>query len=194
MSTVNELPFDEDEVLVRFAQAERPDLTEWMRRYPAQARDLARFAADRWSDRADTSPDAVAVTRVREIGLEVVRARRKTTAGAIGVNGLMAAAAGRGLDAASVAAALDIPYALFVKLHRRLIAPESIPEKFLKALAETIGRQAEEISAYLRQPPTLANQYFRADQKPIVSDPETFADALRDDPESTDEQRNRWLA
>jgi hypothetical protein len=196
MSTTNVLPYDEDEVLIQFAQTDRSNLTEWIQQYPTQAGALARSAADKWADMApETAVDYVAVTRVQELGLSVVRERRSTMASKAGITSLVVAAATRGLDAQAVAAKLDIPFALFFKLHRRLIAAESIPQKLIAALAETLGRQVEEVSAYLRQTPTLAaGASYRADDTPTVGEPETFAVALQDDPEVTDSQKARWLS
>ena len=121
-----------------------------------------------------------------------MQARRTATAAAT-VRSLVAVAAARGLDAQAVATKLDIPFALFFKLHRRLIAPDSIPQQFLTALADTLGRQADEIAAYLRQPATLAaGSSYRSDDTPTVGEQETFAVALATDPEATDAQKAQW--
>jgi hypothetical protein len=187
---------DRDEALIAFAQAGGKDLAEWSRRYPALAGDFARYAAERWvgADKAAPS-DVTAVAHIRQIGLETMRRLRPATATvAAPLTSLLAAATARGLDAEAVAATLDVPYALFFKLHRRLIAPDSVPAKFVASLAETVGRTADEIAGYLRQPPALAAAAsYRADDTPTVGAQESFADALRADPEATDAQQVRWL-
>src|SRR5689334_4471866 len=136
---------DRDEALIAFAQAGAKDLAEWSRRYPALAGDFARYAAERWAgEDKSASVDTAAVARVRQIGLETLRRLRPASATAAApLTSLLAAATARGLDAEAVAAKLDVPYALFFKLHRRLIAPDSVPAKFIAALAETVGRTAD---------------------------------------------------
>jgi hypothetical protein len=195
-TAVNVNESERDEVLVAFAQAGEKDLAEWSRRYPAFAGDFARFAAERWAGEENMPADSAAAAHVRQIGLEAVRHLRAalvpTTAPA--VTSLLAVAMTHGLDAEAVAAKLDVPYALFFKLHRRLIAPDSVPAKFVAALAEAVGRTADDISFYLRQPATLAaGASYRADDTPTVGAQESFADALRADPEATEAQQARWL-
>jgi hypothetical protein len=188
-----------DAVLTEFAQTPNANLTEWMNRYPAHARELARFAAEDWAgeNAKESDTTTATVTRLKEIGLASLRARR--TAGTVTVaagtfSSLTAAVAAQGLDAETVAAKLQIPYALFFKLHRRLISPDSVPAAFVRSLADAINRTADEVSAYLRQPPTLAaGASYRADDTPTVGPQEDFAIALRSDPESTDAQVARWL-
>jgi len=195
-TTVNKNESDRDEVLVAFAQAGGSDLAEWSRRYPAFAGDFARYAAERWvGEGKSASADAAAIAHVRQIGLETLRRLRPAAATAAApLTSLLAAATARGLDAEAVAAMLDVPYALFFKLHRRLISPDSVPAKFIAALAETVGRTADEIASYLRQPPALAAAAsYRADDTPTIGAQESFADALRADPEATDAQQVRWL-
>lgn len=197
-----------DEVLIAFAEATpgEANLTDWMSRYPAHARDLARFAAERWSGGESTAAaeDAAQTARIRDIGLSVVRSCRgvsatastaTTAATAKPIKSLLVAARERGMEADTVAAALDMPVALFWKLHRRLIAPDSIPRNLVASLAETLNRAADDVAAYLRQPPTLAaGASYRSDDAPRVSSArEDFADALRSDPETTDAGCARWL-
>lgn len=201
-----------DEVLIAFADARsaseqaapgKANLAEWMRRYPAHARDLARFASEQWAGEATATAaaeNAPETARIRDIGLSVVRSCRGVSApagvkAAKPLKSLLAAARERGMEADTVAAALDVPVALFWKLHRRLIAPDSVPRTLVASLAETLNRAADEVAAYLRQPPTLAaGASYRSDDAPRVSsEREDFADALKSDPETTDAGRTRWL-
>jgi hypothetical protein len=200
MGTIHNFELNGDEVLTAFARTDGANLTEWMNRYPAQARELARFAAERWSGEEKTPAKPEAVARIREIGLASLQARRNAAAEVVtfsaggALTNLVAAATAKGLDAEAVAAKLQVPYALFFKLHRRLIAAESVPASFVRSLADAIGRTADEVSAYLRQPPTLAaGASYRADDTPTVGAQEDFAAALRSDPEATDAQISRWL-
>ena len=195
MSTTNIMPYDEDEVLVQFAQAEQPNLSEWIQQYPTQARELARFAASRWADgKSEWVADTATVSRVREIGLSIVQARRGMVTNKVGITTLLGVAIARGMDGHALASKLDIPFALLVKLQRRLIALESVPQTFIMALAETLGRQADEIRAYLSLPSTFGpNTSWSSDNKPLIADREIFALALQEDPEVTASQKTRWL-
>lgn len=208
---------DCDETLMAFAFAQTGGATtgtetaDWISRHPAQARDIALYAADQWAGKMDVGKaenfsmqaDAQTAT-LAACGMDVLRRMRPQMAPAPVVVAapvmvrplvsLLAAAQARGLDADDAAALLEIPQPLFVKLHRRLIALESIPRNFVNTMADALGRTADEISAYLRQPPTLAaGASFRADDAPAVGAQESFADALRTDPEATASQRERWL-
>ena len=200
---------DRDEMLIAFSQsveAGNGNAADWMQRHPAHADDIARFAADRWaagSAPAHLAQSDASAAAIAAMGMDILRSLRPQTASVTQMapvavrplTSLVAAAMAKGLDADEAAAALSIPQPLFVKLHRRLIALESVPRAFVSALAETIGRTADEVSAYLRQPPTLATgASFRADDTPTVGGQESFADALRQDPEATGIQRERWLS
>ena len=190
---------DVDAVLIAFLEAgPGASLSEWAQRHPAAARDLARLASDRWIGEGGAAVDAGgAEARVRDIGLSVFRAAQRTrqTAAAAPLTSLLAAARARGLTADTLAARLDLPVACFWKLHRRLFAPASVPRGLVAALSEALGRAADEVAAYLRQPPTLATgASYRSDDTPHVGEQEDFGASLRDDPSATPSQRARWLS
>lgn len=208
----SELEMRNDEILVAFAEALEASATpavvrDWMGRYPAQAKAIARYAADRlrpgtgsfgqaFGDAAVANAPVSAV-RLRQIAQDVIRSRRMAAVNASPspLRSLLDAARERGMEAEEAASRLDVPFGVFVKLHRRLISPESVPATFVRRLAEAVGRTADEVSAYLRQPPTLAaGASYRADSTPTVGTQESFADALRSDPEATSAQTARWLA
>lgn len=193
-----------DEVLSAFAQAGRgADLAAWTRRHPEHARALARLAAaQRLPVAAEASVNPAADERVRQIGQSVVaaaRARAAQVAAAASpprpvLSSLALAAKARALTPNAVAAALDLPVACFWKLHRRLFAPDSLPQTLIAALADLLGQSADEIAAYLRQPPTLAaGASYRADAAPALGAQEPFAAALARDPALTNAGRARWL-
>lgn len=192
-----------DAVLTAFAQAapNGAKLSEWTARYPAQARDLARLAAQVWAgeDREPAVPETAA--RYRSLGLAALRAYRPEpkpaevfTFSASPITSLLAAAEAAGKGAEGVAASLDLPSALFWKLHRRLIAPDSIPRSFITALADTVNRTVDEVAIYLRMPPQMAaGASFRSDDTPSVGPQESFEEALQTEPEATDAPYRRWL-
>lgn len=200
-----------DAVLTDFVRAQSApggtDLSAWMARYPAQAREIARLAANGWAGEA-SAPAATeaAATRMRGIGLAALRACRteptsaaeafafSASATAAPMTSLLAAAKAAGLGADGVAGALDLPVALFWKLHRRLIAPDSLPRALVESLADAVNRTLDEVAAYLRMPPQLAaGASYRSDDAPTVGAQESFADALNAEPDATAAQRRRWL-
>lgn len=196
----------DDELMVAFVEAMETSgssttALEWMKRYPSHARQFAQFASEyratTFRPLGESSFSApISAARIQQIGLEAVRAKRAAMAQSSNVpmRSLLAAAGEKGLDGAGAAAVLEVPFGVFVKLHRRLIAPTSIPAAFLQKLSDTIGRSIDEVTTYLRQPPTLAaGASYRADDTPTVGNQESFADALRSDPEATGAQQTQWL-
>jgi hypothetical protein len=196
---------ESDAVLTAFVQAqaapEGATLSEWTARYPAQARDLARLAAQTWAGETHESPVPETAARFQSIGLATLRAFRPEPKPATviafstsPITSLLSAAEATGQDAEDVASVLDLPSALFWKLHRRLIAPDSVPRSLVNALAETINRTVDDVVAYLRMPPQMAaGASFRSDDAPSVGEQESFADALKVEPEMTDAQYRRWV-
>jgi hypothetical protein len=196
---------ESDAVLTAFAQAQAAPngvkLSDWTAQYPAQARDLARLAAQAWAgeEREPALPDNA--SRYHSMALAALRACRPEpvpapviTFSAAPMTSLLAAAQAADKDAEDVASLLDLPSALFWKLHRRLIAPDSVPRTLINALADAVNRTSDEVMAYLRMPPQLAaGASFRSDDAPSVGQQESFEDALTAEPEVTDAQRRRWL-
>jgi hypothetical protein len=196
METAMSYENDLDAVLIAFVEAgPGASLSDWMQRHPAAARDLARLASERWTGENKLPDDAGADARVRDIGLSVFRAARRAPQAAAPLTSLLAAARARGLTADTLSARLDLPVTCFWKLHRRLFAPDSVPRGLVAALAGALDRAADEMAAYLRQPPILAaGASYRSDDTPRVGEQEDFAAALRDDPNATPAQRARWLS
>jgi hypothetical protein len=195
----NEIIGRDDEIMLEFAEAFEQSHTplvvrDWMERYPEQARTIAQMASEAQFPVPSGNPTP-SLERIRQIGLDALRARKMATTPTSPVlKSLLDAAFTQGFDAAGAAATLEIPFGVFVKLHRRLISPDSVPAAFLSRLADTVGRTVDDVSMYLRQPPTLAvGASYRADETPTVGEQESFAEALRSDPEATTAQQQRWL-
>ena len=196
-----------DAVLTAFVQAQAApsgaSLPEWAARYPSQARDLARLASQAWTGEEREAVASDSAARFCSIGLTALRAYRAEpkiaevitfSASAVPMTSLLAATETAGKDADTVASLLDLPSALFWKLHRRLIAPDSVPRALVASLAEAVNRTTDEIAAYLRMPPQMAaGASFRSDDAPSVGQQESFEDALETEREATDASRHRWL-
>lgn len=191
-----------DALLIAFAQeGPEADLRIWAERHPSHARDFARLAATRWAGEEKGAVDTATVNRLRDIGMATLRACRPAPATATPARPALAplthllnAASSCGLSPDALAAKLEVPYGLLFKLHRRLLAPASLPGQLVNSLAEALNRTADEVAAYLRQPPLMAaGASYRSDSVPEVGTQETFEEALVDDPETTLEQKSRWL-
>ena len=106
---------------------------------------------------------------------------------------LLQAAQERGFSRQSLAARLLLPDTLVLKLHRRLIQAASIPAELVEKLADALGRTANELTDYFKQPaqmPLAAS--FRSDATPQAQT-ETFGDALQSDPDATAAHKAAWL-
>ena len=175
-----------DTILVEFASDPTARVTDWAERYPAQAREFAYLAADR----AFPAPSADSA-HTQAIGMSVLREKR-TAYSAVAFTSLKSIAEAKGHTAESLAAALTLPLGLFWKLHRRLVSFETIPQALLSQLAEKLDRSVDELARYLRQPPQLAaGASYRSDSAPQATQ-ESFASALSNDPDTTDEMRQSW--
>lgn len=171
-----------DAILTEFASDTTARVADWAARYPGQSRAFARLAADR----AFALPEGDSL-RVRSVGMAVLREKR--AAYGAHLTSLKSAIEAKGFTAESAAAALAVPVGLFWKLHRRLIAFESIPVAFVQRLAETLDRTVEELASYLRQPPQLAaGASYKNDGAPEARQ-ESFQEALQNDPETTENMR-----
>lgn len=207
MNHTNVQDEETDAVLTAFAQAQAMPggaaLGEWTARHPAQARDFARLAAQAWAGREIEAPAPSVASHYQSIGLAALRAYRPEpkpaevitfSANMAPITSLLAVAEGAGKDADSIASLLDLPSALFWKLHRRLIAPDSVPQTVIASLANAVNRTVDDVASYLRMPPQLAaGASFRSDDTPSAGQQESFEDALQNEPDLTEAQRSRWL-
>ena len=174
-----------DTILVEFASDPNAQVADWAARYPAQAREFAYLA----TDRAFPAPTADS-TRAQSLGLSVLREKRQAYSTTFA--SLKSVAEAKGHTAESLATALKLPVGLFWKLHRRLVSFETIPQTLLTQLAATLDRTVDELARYLCQPPQLAaGASYRSDTAPEALQ-ESFASALGNDPDTTDEMRQSW--
>lgn len=178
-----EFDYEGDAIAVAFVQEGGRDLSAWATRYPEHARTLTQIAAHECFG-APAADDS----RVCELGIAALLARRPA------MTSLVQAAKAEGMDLEETAEELLLPEGMLWKLHRRLVALESVPATLVSRLAETLRRSVDEVRSYLAQPPMLAaGASYRADETPeTVQEP--FADALGSDPETTNAMRERWLA
>jgi hypothetical protein len=178
----------------RKTAAPRP-LQDWIARYPDYADDLVRWMTTHptLEVAAQMPADAEGEARVRTLGRQVIaemRARYDTR-----LVGLLATAKARGLNADTLAERLEIGQPLVIKLERRLLRFASLPGQLIDRLAETLQVSAEQVRAYLRQPPTLAaGASYKSDRIPQTTAQQDFAQAVRACDEMTAAQKTTWLA
>ena len=143
-----ELTIDNDATLTAFATDLETGTTvrvaDWSERYPALGRDFARVAASHFAgETPDTTGDAPTESRL----LFALRQRKKAYFAVAALTSLVDKE--RGITAAKLASALELPLAFVAKLNQRLFHAATIPATLINRLAETVGRGADEIAAYL---------------------------------------------
>jgi hypothetical protein len=173
-----------EEIAIAFATTSGATVADFASRYPGSEKVIAAVATEKWL--GGTVP-TIADTNinVRNIGLALLEARKSALT--FTLNQL---ATEQGLDADGVAEKLKLPVALFWKLQRRLISFETLPTTLAPKLAEALGKTADEIRAYLRLSPQLANgASFKSDTMPEIVQ-ESFTEALAS--EGTPEEIAAW--
>lgn len=79
----------------------------------------------------------------------------------------------------SLAARLDISKLMLARLRDRAIDAATIPRRFVNAMSNELGTNAEAFMAYLRLPPAMVSSHsFRSAVKPGVAEPMSFETAV----------------
>lgn len=175
-------------------------LTEWTRRYPRYARDLAEFTAA-WSAMAWLPPsapptDEAALVR-RGMGTvgALLRERAPATANQDAIASLLQEGRARGLAVDGLAARAGLSVPLVLKLDRRLIRFATLPRTVIESVASALERDVSAVAAYLSGGPRLApSASYHARQAPALAGQEDFADAVRADLTLPDDRRAQLLA
>lgn len=112
------------------------------------------------------------------------------------IQGLMAEGARLGLTADALADKSGLSVSLLAKLERRVILADSIPHVVNESVARAIERSPSAVIAYSRMKPSFARgAEHRSEKAPVLPhELESFFDAVRSDPELTDDQRAALLA
>lgn len=176
-------------------------LVEWIRRYPQYERELTEFAVA-WS-RMERLPSA---PRGRQLDTDILVLRgmsifqnimhRKTAERAVDqpLKGIVATAEQGGLALDQLADLLELTAALIRKLDLRRFAYPRLPEQLKVTLAAALGRPREVLERYLQGPPAFARGVrHKGNQSPSLSAQEDFFDAVRSDPDLSEDRRRRWL-
>ena len=186
-----------DEYVMAVQQPNHTALVEWVARYPQYEQELTRFTVE-WarvehaSDAPAESPAEIEAAVERHLALLRERGLLYSVENALA--GLVEEAEARGLSKKQLAERSGLTVPLLTKLDRRLIRYASIPGEVVSRVAAALGSQAGAVAAYLQGGPRLAQAVsYKADEAPTLPEPQDFAEAVRDDPALTPEQRAELL-
>lgn len=109
--------------------------------------------------------------------------------------GIVAEGKARGLSLRQLAERLGLTPALVRKLDLRTFRVVPLEWGVVKAVADSLNWDSTALRRYLQGRQTLAGRAsYRADQSPETTGQEDFFQAVRTDPQLTEEQRARWLS
>lgn len=169
-------------------------LGEWIAANPAHSAELIQWAADEAvaESAAVYSASPTAEARAIEIGRQAAARMRAQTAAP--VRSLLTLAQQQNLDTDALAERLSLSEPLIMKLERRLLRVATVPAQLIQSVAETLRVTAQQIQAYLALPAALANKVsYRSETVPQAMQ-QDFAQAVRNDYELTDDQKQFWLS
>jgi hypothetical protein len=90
---------------------------------------------------------------------------------------------------------VELSAALVRKLDRRLIRYTSIPLQLIETFAHILRRDVVTIARYLNGSPTLiTGASYKAKQAPGLTGQQDFVEAVRHDPELSEDRRRQWLS
>ena len=103
----------------------------------------------------------------------------------------------RGGSLNELASHLRISKTILTKLDKRMLAPASLPNHFVEALAKAIGRSLADTKAYLTMPPSRPSTAlsFKATESPgVSSEQQDFRRALETDEDVKGADQAHWLS
>ncbi len=178
---------DEDAVLMAFERARRaaPDdrtlLRAWAQRFPDHADALlevsfAGFASGvSLSDPLEDGPEDAETVAFGRAFLD-------SSFAAPAIVSLVAEARARGLAPTAFAKTLRLDTVALGRLNQRLLEAATLPRALTRRVAEAVGRTADEVAAYLSQPPRLASgAQYKARSAPRLRESaprQSFAEAI----------------
>ena len=179
-------------------------LDEWIQCYPEYEKELTEFAVS-WTlmESLPPSPDSEEVEESVLVlrGMSIVQnllhnqSQIEPSSSSVQFESLIAEGRAHGMKPRQLAEAVRIGDSVLRKLDRRLIRYASIPQNAILELAKVIQRRAASVAAYLQMNPTLATSAeHRSEQAPVLSEPEDFFDAVRNDPTISREHAEYWLS
>ncbi len=163
-------------------------------KYPQFADDLQDFAATRavlkYTPEAETSAEDEA--RYRQIGMENLRSVLSENAASL--ESLTDAAKAKGLNRTKFAAALGLSVSLVQYLEKRRLDFATIPKKVIVKVAEVLETGETIVANYLNQSAVSpVNASFKAAERPEELNPKSFAEAVREDQQLSNEEKQYLL-
>jgi hypothetical protein len=149
----------------------RETLERYMRQYPEYVLQLV----DLSQELSRTLPDDEELSSSDVEAIEAAWAAFSNTAAAPDVFATLTP-----IEMSRVAKALALPRQVITAIKERRITPSTFPRRFLRRLAEELGRSFEEICATLSLPKAVAARSFKSNDKPTSSsDTVAFETILR---------------
>jgi hypothetical protein len=88
-----------------------------------------------------------------------------------------------------------LSHVLVTMFDLRQIKLSTTPQKIVERIASAIRKTVEQVTEYLSGGPRFAaSANYRAEDAPALDEPQSFADAILDDPTLSDERREELLA
>lgn len=162
--------------------------------YPQFAGDLKDFAAARtvvkYAPEAEISTEEEA--RYRQIGMETLRTVLSENAASL--ESLTDAAKAKGLNRSKFAAALGLSVSLVQYLEKRRLDFATIPKNVIAKVAQVLETGEDLVANYLNQSAVSpVNTSFKAAERPEELKPKSFAEAVREDQQLSNEEKRRLL-
>ncbi len=162
--------------------------------YPQFADELKDFAAARavlkYAPEAEIS--AAVEARFQQIGMETLRTILSENAASL--ESLTDAAKAKGLNRTKFAAALGLSVSLVQYLEKRRLDFATIPKTVIAKVAEVLDSSETIIANYLNQSAVSpSNASFKAAERPEELKPKSFAEAVREDQQLSNEEKQRLL-
>ncbi len=163
-------------------------------KYPQFAADLKDFAAARavikYAPEAEMSANEDA--RFQQIGMENLRAVLSENKNSL--ESLTDAAKAKGMNRSKFAAALGLSVSLVQYLEKRRLDFATIPQNVIAKVAQVLETGEELVANYLNQSAVSpVNASFKATERPEELKPKSFIEAVREDQQLSNEEKQRLL-
>ncbi|MCG3138758.1 MAG: hypothetical protein HJJLKODD_02626 [Phycisphaerae bacterium] len=186
---------DREVILYAFAiepNHDRQTVERYLRQYPEIAEDLIDISSERRLREAAwvQSNDAIADPHWKEAWEQF---RQHKPQGVSSGQAVSPFSTFRGQAFAKLAETLSVPRSFLTALRDGLVQASSIPERFVRRLAQTMGSSIDSLRNYFANPQaSLLGRAFKSDDKPSQQGQVTFEELVQCTNMST-EQRQRLL-
>lgn len=169
-------------------------LRQMCEKYPQFAGDLKDFAIARaivkYAPEAEISVEEEA--RFQQIGMESLRTILSENKNSL--ESLTDAAKAKGLNRSKFAAALGLSVSLVQYLEKRRLDFATIPKNVIAKVAQVLEKGEDLVANYLNQTAVSpVNASFKATTRPEQLKPKSFVEAVREDQQLTQEQKQKLL-